>query len=145
MEWTQEQKEKYNDEQRAEIEKMVQSEADRVRTSYSTKVRALEEEVSKLKPAQKTEAEIKLEQKEKDLWQKEINLTLKENDLDGFGEFVTAKDAEDLKGKMDKLKTVLKDKRIDNSFKPEDHKSTDAFSEAQGKGDALGMVKALFK
>ena len=145
MEWTQEQREKYNDEQRAEIEKMVQSEGDRVRTSYSQKLRALEEEVNKLKPAQKTEEELKLEQKEKDLWQKEINLTLKENDLDGFGEFVTAKDAGDLKGKMDKLKAVLKDKRIDNSFKPEDHKQTDAFSEAQSKGDPLGMVKALFK
>lgn len=104
----------------------------------------LQQELVKYKPAEKSDAEKELEQKQADLWQKEIALTLKEEGLDAFADFFQVKDSDELTAKVNKFKAIINDMKIDNSYKPNDHKSTDKYSQAKSKGDTQGMIKSLF-
>lgn len=71
-----------SEEQLAQITKYVQSETDKVRTDYSQKLKIANEELTKYKPAEKTEAEIALEERVKVLEQREQELANKEKTLD---------------------------------------------------------------
>lgn len=56
---------------KAEFDKAIQAAEDRLRTKYSKDIKALEVKVSELTPAEKTEAELALEQRLSDLERKE--------------------------------------------------------------------------
>ena len=101
-------------------------------------------ELEQFKPKEKSDAEKALEQKALELWQKEKNLILKENNLHEFADFFSANDAEQLKKDIEKLNKVLESKKLNNSYVPDGHKSADAYSQAKKNNDTLGMVKALF-
>lgn len=105
----------------------------------------IQQELHQYKPAEKSDAEKALEQKQADLWQKEVSLTLKSEGLEAFAEFFNVNDTDELNVKVKKFKAIINDMNIDNSYKPSDHKSTDKYSNAKSKGDTLGMIKALFK
>lgn len=55
------------DDQAAAVQKYVQSETDKVRTDYSTRLRAVAAELNQYKPQEKTDAEKELEQRIKEL------------------------------------------------------------------------------
>jgi hypothetical protein len=67
------------DEQLAQVTKYVQSETDKVRTDYSQKLKTVNEELSKYKPAEKSASELALEEKMKVLEEKEKELSKREN------------------------------------------------------------------
>ena len=71
------------DEQMALVSKYVQSETDKVRTDYSAKLKTANDEIARLKPVEKSDAEKALEErisalesKEKELANKEKSMTL---------------------------------------------------------------------
>ena len=134
----------FNEEQQDQIEKIVQAETDRVRTKYSDQIKELENKIEKLTPQEKTEEEKQIEQKQNDLWQKEINLTLKEHGLEDFGEFVFANNEEELNNKVEQLKGIMQEKEqekeIGNSFQPEERKTNNEYTEAESKGDVQKMI-----
>ena len=66
---------------KAEVQGLLQSETDKVRTEYSRKLKSAEAERDALKPPAKTEAEIALEAKAAELAQREKALTLREAGL----------------------------------------------------------------
>ncbi|WP_281868029.1 hypothetical protein [Brevibacillus parabrevis] len=109
----------------------------------------LQQELLQYKPAEKSDAEKALEQKQADLWQKEINLTLKTEGLDAFADFFNAKDSDELNAKIQKFKQIINNMKIDNSYKPSDHKSTDKYSQHEKSGNVVGMIETklanLFK
>lgn len=98
------------------------------------------QELDKFKPTEKTDKEQEIEAKEIELWNKEKNLILKENGLHEFADFFVANDAEQLNKGIEKLNKILETKKLNNSFVPDGHKSTDAYSKAEKNGDTLGMI-----
>ena len=69
------------EETKALLDKFTKSEADRVRTEYSRKLKAVEAERDALKPAEKSEAEIALDTRAAELSRREKALALREAGL----------------------------------------------------------------
>ena len=72
-----------SDETKAQVEKLLQSETDKIRTEYSQKLKTVNEELSQYKPKEKSESEkaledriAKLEAREKEINAKEQSMTL---------------------------------------------------------------------
>lgn len=109
----------------------------------------IQTELTKYKPAEKSDAEKALEAKQADLWQKEVTLTLKSEGLDAFADFFQANDTDELTGKVKKFKQIINNLKIDNSYKPSEHKSTDKYSQHEKSGNVVGMIEtklaSLFK
>lgn len=102
-----------------EVEKLLQSETDKVRTSYSKKLKELE---SKL-PKQKSEKELELEKKEKELLAKErefkIKETLEQKKLPTtLAKFLNVQD-EQLDDAINEISNILNQYLLNSSYKPE--------------------------
>lgn len=108
----------------------------------------LEEVKSKL-PKTLTDEEKALQTKQNELFQKEVNLTLKEKGLDKFADFFNVENLEDLQPKIEKFQNTLKELKLDNSYKPNDHKNTDEYSKFEKEKNTTGMIASklsdLFK
>lgn len=116
-----------------EVEKLTQGAGDKVRTEYSKKVKALEDELVKYKPVEKSESELQLEarlkaleDKEKEVQAKEKLLTvsdkLKEQGLPlELAKYLQG--AEDVETEINSLKDIFKSNTLENSYKPQNHKS----------------------
>lgn len=109
----------------------------------------LQQELLQYKTVEKSDAEKALEQKQVELWQKEVNLTLKSEGLDAFADFFKVNDIDELTAKIQKFKQIINDMKIDNSYKPSDHKSTNKYSQHEKSGNVVGMIEtklaSLFK
>ncbi len=70
-----------SEEQMSQVKKYVQSCEDRVRTDYSNKLKDVNKELAKYKPVEKTETEIKLEERIKALELKEQEVAKREKTL----------------------------------------------------------------
>ena len=97
-------------------------------------------ELEQFKPVQKTDAEIAFEQKEKELFEKEKALTLKEAGLPEFAEFFAVGNIDELQSKIEQINKILANKSLDNTYKPESHKTSDKYSIAEKKGDTVSMI-----
>jgi hypothetical protein len=118
-------------------EKMyTQEEVDALLQPLQAQIKELEQ----YKPIEKSNAEKAIEAKQAELWQKEVNLTLKEAGLSDFAEFFNATDAESLKKQIDKFNEILKARKIDFSYRPTDHKATDKYSMYEKEKNTVGML-----
>ncbi len=88
---------------KSEVEALIQSETDRVRTQYSQKLKAAEKERDALKPAEKTEAEIALDARAAELSKRERVFACKEAGIDVAFADMLAPDAD-----LSKLSELLK-------------------------------------
>lgn len=70
-----------SEQQITEVNKAIQSSADKVRTEYSTKLKLANDELSKYKPTSKTDAEKELETKQAEIEKKELEIAKKERQL----------------------------------------------------------------
>ena len=128
-------------EQIESVKKFVQSETDKVRTDYSTKLKTANDELSKFKPAEKSDAEKaleerikKIEEKEKLLNDKEkqntISEKLKEKGLPiELSSFINIGD--DVDSDVDKVVTALGKYFLNSNFKPESHASNKGITKEQ--------------
>lgn len=98
------------------------------------------EELRKLKPVEKTDAEKEIEAKQAELWEKEKIITLKENEVQDFAEFFNCNNVKELQTKIEKLKTVLDTRAKANSFVPGEHRQTNDYSKAEANKDVFGMI-----
>ena len=69
------------EEQLASVQKLIQSETDKVRTKYSTELKAAKEELSQYKPKEKTQEELDLETRIRNLELKEAEIASKEKNV----------------------------------------------------------------
>lgn len=102
------------------------------------------DELKQHKPAEKSEAEIRLQEKAESLWQKQVALELKESGLEVFSEFVKAEvdDVETLEKQISKLKEIVGTLELSSSYQPTHHQSADAFSIAKKNKDVKSMISA---
>lgn len=120
-----------------DLAKITKTETDKIHTEYGKKLKALEDELVKYKPKNKSEAEIELEKrlkilenKEKEISKKEkvINIVnqLKEQGLPKeFAKYLSDVEDEKLGDEIGNLQKILTENKIAGSFKPDGHKSTD--------------------
>lgn len=102
------------------------------------------DKLSQYKPKTLTEEEQALQDKQNELWNREVSLTLKEKGLERFSNIINVKDEEGLNNAVEALEDALKDYKVDNAYVPTDHASQDDYSNAKEKGDTTGMIKSLF-
>lgn len=127
-------KEKLSSEEFTELEKHIQSENDKIRTKYTQEKKALEDELLKYKPKDKTEQELEYESKLKELEDKQAELTKKEREYKlqetlqlnnlpkDLAKYLSGDDVETI-GK--EIGAILNQHLLNNGFKPNNHKSTD--------------------
>lgn len=96
---------------------------------------------------EKSEKEIELEQREQKLWHKEVSIILKENGLDAFIDFIKVDVGEDkaLLEQVSKLKGIVGDIEMKNSYKPTDNKAVDEYSIARKNKDVKSMIGSKIK
>lgn len=123
-----------NEEQLAAVTKYVQSETDKVRTKYV-------QELAKYKPAEKTEAELKLEERiqalearEQELQKKEhsaaIAAKLKERGLpEGLSSLLNI--GENIDEDVEKVGNALGNYFLNTNFKPESHAANKGITKEQ--------------
>ncbi|WP_283751130.1 xanthine phosphoribosyltransferase [Bacillus cereus] len=100
------------------------------------------DELSKYKPQELNEVEIKLQEKVDTLWHKQVDLELKEQGLEVFKDFIRADvdDTEALNNQITKLKEIVGTLELSNSYQPTNHKQVDGYSIAKKNKDTKSMI-----
>ena len=102
------------------------------------------DELLKFKPVEPSEEQKQIQQLKAELLQTKVVAALKEAQLEDFADFLNVSDEQELQSKIEKLSKIVEQRKLNNSYIPQDHKQTDAYSYAKSKGDTLGMIKAIF-
>ena len=124
-----------------EIQALIDAQITEAKTKWESEILTpIQTELATLKPATKTDKEIALEAKEAELWNKEKSLHIKEKGLSDFADFINGESLEDLDKSIEKLNAILEAKKLNNSYIPEGHKTTDAYSVAEKNKNVEGMI-----
>lgn len=94
------------------------------------------------KPVEKSDAEKALEQREQELFKKELSIELKASGLEDFADFINVGNVDELKSKIEALNKILEARKVNTSYVPDDHKQTSAYDQAASKNDVTGMISA---
>ncbi|WP_241737894.1 hypothetical protein [Anoxybacillus flavithermus] len=90
--------------------------------------------------SQEEEKTQKIAEKEQELFQKQVQLTLKENGLEKFADIVRVSNEDELKDVVKKLTTIVNEIRIETGYIPADHAKTDEYSKYEKEKNAAGMI-----
>ena len=112
-----------------ELNKRGQSETDKVRTQYTQKIKELEGKL----PIEKSEQELALETKERELKQLEKSLTVKsvlqKNNLpENLAKYLDFEDAEEFESE---LSESINKQMLQTSYKPETHKANQGITKEE--------------
>lgn len=92
--------------------------------------------------SQEAEKAQKMAEKEQELFQKQVQLTLKENGLEKFADIVKVSNEDELKDVVKKLTTIVNEIRIETGYVPADHAKTDEYSKYEKEKNVAGMIGA---
>ena len=90
--------------------------------------------------SQEEEKAQKIAEKEQELFQKQVQITLKENGLEKFADIVKVNDENELADVVKKLTTIVNEIRIETGYIPADHAKTDEYSKYEKEKNAAGMI-----
>ena len=94
--------------------------------------------------ANEAEKAQKMAEKEQELFQKQVQLSLKEAGLEKFADIVKVSNEDELKDVVKKLTTIVNEIKIETGYIPADHKQMTAYEQAKKQGNTKNMIKALF-
>ena len=129
-------------EQQSKIDGMLSDAKKQWEDEFLNPIVAERDGLIQFKPVEKSDTEKALEQREADIFNKEIGYELKEAGLSDFAEFFQVKNTDELKVQISKLNTILNERKINNSYVPENHKSQSQYEQAQSKGSVKDMIAA---
>ena len=98
----------------------------------------LDELIEDNKKLQDELAEIK--QMRKDIFEKQVSLTLQENGLEAFANIIKVENVEELTGVVNKLNKIVNDIKIANSYQPKDNATQDSYSVHTNNKDTKSMI-----
>ena len=124
-----------NDEQKGTLEKFQQSTEDRIRTTYSEKIKGLEDELSKVKPKELTDDQKKIQELEAELNQTKFTNKLKT--LGVSDEFASYLKSDIDLDKFSKFYDTLKSKTVSNG-------QENFFVPNQNQNNGAGITKEQF-
>lgn len=140
------------DEQLANVQKLIQSETDKVRTKYSQELKTANEELAKYKPKEKSQAELDLETRIRNLEQKEAEIASKEKNVRikskleekglpvGLADYLRLETDEDI----DKVGGELANYFLNNGVKPTNHAKSKPVTKEQFRNMSYGQRAQLF-
>ena len=133
----------------AEVLDDVKSDSDipEEKTYTQADIDALQAQIDDLvqyKPQELSEQEIKLAEKAKQLWEKQLDLELKSNGLEVFKDFirVDVDDMDALNTQITKLKEIFGTLELSNGYQPTNRKPVDAYSIAKKNKNVKDMISA---
>ena len=94
--------------------------------------------------ANEAEKQKEIEAKQQELWQKQVQLTLRENGLEKFADIVKVSNEDELNDVVKKLTAIVNEIKIQNGYIPADHKQMTAYEQAKKQGNTKNMIKAIF-
>ena len=121
---------------KTEVQGLLQSECDKIRTEYSKKLKAAEAERDALKPVEKTQAELDLEKRASELSKRERVLACKEAGIDGAFADLLRDDAD-----LSKLTDLL---ATGQGYQPTSHKKTDGLTKEAFQAMTYSEQAALY-
>ena len=131
------------DETKAQVERLLQSETDKIRTEYSQKLKTVNEELNQYKPVEKSDAEKALEERisalearEKELANKEQSMTLasklKEKGIPTeLAKYINVGD--DMDKTIDEVGALFGNYFLEGSNKPTNHNTNKGITKADFK------------
>lgn len=129
-------------------QEQVNEQIAQARTQWETDIlNPLKTELEDIKtklPKEPTEEEKALQQKQQELFVKEINLTLKENGLEKFASIVKVTNEDELKEVVTSLSSIVNELKVEMGYVPDNHKQQDKYNQAKQNGDTKSMIKTLF-
>ena len=140
------------EEQLASVQKLIQSETDKVRTKYSNELKTANEELAKYKPKEKTQEEKDLETRIRNLELKEAELAAKEKDVRikgkleekglpvGLADYLRLETDEDI----EKVGSELANYFLNNGVKPTHHAKSKPVTKEQFRNMSYGQRAQLF-
>ncbi|MGG3892507.1 hypothetical protein [Geobacillus stearothermophilus] len=101
--------------------------------------------VAKMKKMEQTlaneaEKQKEIEAKEQELFQKQVQLTLKENGLERFADIVKVSNEDELADVVKKLNGIVNEIKIQNGYIPADHAQIDEYSKYEKEKNVAGMI-----
>ena len=132
-----------SDETKALVQKLLQSETDKIRTEYSQKLKTVNEELNQYKPKEKSETEkaleeriAKLEAREKEINAKEQSMTLasklKEKNLPtDLAKYLNVGD--DMDKTIDEVGTLFGNYFLDGTNRPTNHSTNKGITKSDFK------------
>lgn len=140
--------EEHNQEQ-IEQQEQQQEEVETVSKADYDLLVAERDELIQYKPKEKSEDELAIETKQKELWDKEKSLELKSVELEQFADFFNAQNSEDLKVQIESFQSLIAEMKASMGYVPKDHLQQDSYTIAEQKKDVGGMLHSklanLFK
>lgn len=86
------------------------------------------------------EKQKEIEAKQQELWQKQVQLTLKENGLEKFADIVKVSNEDELNDVVKKLTAIVNEIKIETGYIPTDHAITDEYSKYEKEKNVAGMI-----
>ena len=137
---------------KADLDKKLQGEGDRVRTEYSRKIKELEGKIKELTPVEKTQAEIDFDNRLAALEAKEkrMNLldTLTANNLShDLADYLSADADVSAFGKVfqSAIDAAVNKKLTDNGYNPQGHKSGESITKEEFAKMSLEKKEQLYR
>lgn len=130
-----------------EVETNEQVETEALETVSKADYDALKAQLEELEgkiPKEPTDAEINLKKREKELFDKEVNLTLKENGFESFAPLIKVQNTDELNSSIKLLQEIYKQNKVNSSYIPSGTSSTNTYDQAKQQGNTKGMIKSLF-
>ncbi|OAO80940.1 hypothetical protein [Anoxybacillus flavithermus] len=90
--------------------------------------------------SQEAEKQKEIEAKQQELFQKQVQLTLKENGLEKFADIVRVNDENELADVVKKLSQIVNEIKVETGYVPSDHAKTDEYSKYEKEKNAAGMI-----
>lgn len=90
--------------------------------------------------SQEAEKQKEIEAKQQELFQKQVQLTLRENGLEKFADIVRVSNEDELKDVVKKLTAIVNEIKIQTGYIPADHAKTDEYSKYEKEKNAAGMI-----
>lgn len=90
--------------------------------------------------SQEAEKAQKMAEKEQELFQKQVHLSLKENGLEKFADIVRVNDEKELADVVKKLSQIVNEIKIETGYVPADHVKTDEYLKYEKEKNVAGMI-----
>lgn|GEM_PF-1861792 len=124
----------FTTEQQAHIDGLIAAE--------QAKTAALQAEVDKFKQPEETDEQKHIKQLQAELLKTKVASALQSADLTAFADFVSVSEESEIEAEVTKLKDAVSMQKVSASYKPENHRQSDAYSKAEAAGDVIGMLDA---
>ncbi|WP_241737868.1 hypothetical protein [Anoxybacillus flavithermus] len=90
--------------------------------------------------SQEAEKQKEIEAKQQELFQKQVQLTLRENGLEKFADIVQVSNEDELNDVVKKLSQIVNEIKVETGYVPSDHAKTDEYSKYEKEKNAAGMI-----